>query len=278
LRFKYLIFVIVFSTIGFLIGCDGVDLTGCDCDKEIDDLVDKRGNPDDKEKTIKDGVHTLIYRYHADGYTHTFVWGKNTELCCDESFSTSDNTAPVAIGQSVFTQVNQSIDITLEATDADDDPVSYSVTSNPGHGNLSGSAPELTYRPSADYIGTDRFQFRANDGKRNSNVATIDITITADSGGGGSEPGNAAPVAQNQTVTTKANTDIDITLTATDADNDTLSYEISESPANGAISGTAPDVTYSPDTNFVGPDAFSFKANDGTTDSNDGTVSVTIEE
>jgi hypothetical protein len=260
-----------------LIGCDGVDLTGCDCDKEIEDLIDKRGQPDDKEKTLENGVYTLVYRYFSDGYVHTFKWGKDTERCCDETFSTSGNTAPVAMGQSIFTQVNQSIDITLEATDVDNDPIVYEVISNPSHGNLNGAAPNLTYRPGTDYIGKDRFQFRANDGKENSNIATIDITITADGGGGGSNPGNSAPVAQDQSVTTKENTDVDITLTATDADNDTLTYQITESPDNGSVSGTSSNVTYSPDTNYVGPDAFSFKANDGTSDSNTATVSITIE-
>ena len=277
----FLIFVICLSTIGSMAGCDGVDLTGCDCDKEIDDLIDKRGQPDDKEKTLENGVYTLVYRYFSDGYVHTFKWGKDTERCCDETFSTSGNTAPVAMGQSIFTQVNQSIDITLEATDVDNDPIVYEVINNPSHGTLNGAAPNLTYRPNTDYIGNDRFQFRASDGKENSNIATIDITITADGGGGGgggSNPGNSAPVAQDQSVTTKENTDVDITLTATDADNDTLTYQITESPDNGSVSGTSSNVTYSPDTNYVGPDAFTFKANDGTTDSNSATVSITIEQ
>ncbi|RTZ99497.1 MAG: hypothetical protein DSY89_08275 [Deltaproteobacteria bacterium] len=275
-----LFFAIIFVTLWFLVACDGVDLTGCDCDKEISDLEDSRGKPDEKELKFENGIHTLTYRYYSDGYVHSFVWGKNTERCCDETFSTSGNTAPVALGQSIFTQVNQSITITLEATDAESDPIIYEVINNPTHGNLNGAAPALTYQPHTDFIGKDSFQFRANDGKRDSNVATIDITITASGGGGGGggNPNNSPPVARNQTVSTKVNSDIDIILTATDADNDTLSYRIVNSPANGRISGTPPDITYSPDTDFTGSDEFTFRANDGTTNSNTATISILVEE
>ena len=44
------------------------------------------------------------------------------------------------------------------------------------------------------------------------------------------------------------------------------------------LSGTAPNLTYTPATNFVGADAFTFKANDGTVDSNNATVSITVQE
>ncbi len=270
--------ILLFSTIGFLTGCDGVDLTGCDCDKEIDDLIDHRGQPDEKEQKIENSIHTLIYRYFSDGYVHTFVWGKDTEKCCEETFSTSGNTAPVAMSNSVFTSVNEPVDISLQATDEENDPLSYIVITNPIHGTLSGSAPTLIYRPQTDFIGQDRFQFKANDGKRDSNIATIDITVTEAGSGGGGNQGNTPPVAQNQTVATKVNTDINISLTATDADNDTLTYKIVNSPRHGDVSGTPPNITYSPDTDYTGSDDFSFKANDGTADSNRGRVNITIQE
>ncbi len=44
------------------------------------------------------------------------------------------------------------------------------------------------------------------------------------------------------------------------------------------MTGTAPNLTYNPDTNYVGPDSFTFKANDGTIDSNIATVSITVQD
>ena len=38
-------------------------------------------------------------------------------------------------------------------------------TSDPLHGTLSGTAPNLTYTPDANYHGSDSFLFKANDGE-----------------------------------------------------------------------------------------------------------------
>ncbi len=87
---------------------------------------------------------------------------------------------------------------------------------------------------------------------------------------------NHAPVANNQSVTTAQNTAVGITLTATDADGNPLTFAIVAGPSHGSLSGTAPNVTYTPASNYSGPDSFTFTANDGTADSNVATVSITV--
>jgi hypothetical protein len=94
----------------------------------------------------------------------------------------------------------------------------------------------------------------------------------------GSSASNSAPVANNQAVTTNKNTAKSITLTATDSNNDPLTYTIVASPAHGTVSGTGASRTYTPTTNYVGADSFTFKANDGTADSNTATVSITVQD
>ena len=47
-------------------------------------------------------------------------------------------------------------------------------------------------------------------------------------------------------------------------------------PTKGTLSGTAPNLTYTPNANANGADSFTFKANDGTVDSNIATVSITV--
>jgi hypothetical protein len=89
---------------------------------------------------------------------------------------------------------------------------------------------------------------------------------------------NSPAVANNQAVTVNKNTQKPITLTATDPDNDPLTYTVVTPPENGTLSGTAPNLTYNPNLNHVGSDSFTFKANDGTADSNIATVSITVEE
>jgi hypothetical protein len=79
-------------------------------------------------------------------------------------------------------------------------------------------------------------------------------------------------------VTLNKNTQQSITLTATDPNNDPLTYSIVTPPAHGTLSGTAPNLTYNPALDYVGPDSFTFKANDGTLDSNVATVSITVQQ
>ena len=69
-----------------------------------------------------------------------------------------------------------------QVRDHDSDPA-YTIVTPPDHGTLSGIAPDLVYTPNANYHGSDSFTFTANDGMTASNVATVTITIQADSDG-----------------------------------------------------------------------------------------------
>ena len=84
----------------------------------------------------------------------------------------------VAQGQSVVTDEDQPISITLSASDADGDSLTYTVVSQPSNGVLTGTAPNLTYKSNAGFNGNDSFTFKANDGTTDTKEATIKITIT----------------------------------------------------------------------------------------------------
>ncbi len=90
---------------------------------------------------------------------------------------TQGNRAPVAADQSVTTDQGAPVNITLTATDADNDVLTYAIVAQPTHGTLIGTAPDLVYTPAADYSGADSITFRANDGKDNSNVATVQVSV-----------------------------------------------------------------------------------------------------
>ncbi len=92
------------------------------------------------------------------------------------------NHQPVASPQSVSVLENNSLPITLTGGDADNDPLTFSVATNPSHGSLSGTAPNLVYQPNASYAGPDSFTFIVNDGHTNSTPATVSITVNAPAG------------------------------------------------------------------------------------------------
>ena len=88
---------------------------------------------------------------------------------------------------------------------------------------------------------------------------------------------NDAPVATAQSVNVVINTAKAITLTGTDVEGSALTYTIVTQPTHGALTGTAPSVTYTPTTGYSGADSFTFKVNDGTIDSaTAATVSITV--
>ncbi|WP_190273159.1 Ig-like domain-containing protein [Shewanella sediminis] len=177
------------------------------------------------------------------------------------------NDVTVITDQAVSTGEEVALAITLSGTDADGDALTYSVVSQPSHGVLSGEAPSLTYTPNVDFVGLDSFTFKANDGFVDSDIATVSITVSND---------NDAPVITNQVVSTDEEVTLAITLTGTDADGDTLTYSVISQPSHGVLSGEAPSLTYTPDDDFAGEDSFTYKANDGKLDSNNGTISITV--
>lgn len=176
------------------------------------------------------------------------------------------NDAPTATAASIAVGRNQAKLIHLEGSDVDGDAVTFEVDSNPAHGTLSGNAPDILYTPATGYVGTDAIVFHARDAALSSSAATLSLTVGA----------GAAPVATAQNVSTLEDTTKSITLTATDADGDPITYNVTQQPAHGTLSGTAPNLTYTPAANYNGADVFKFVATDGLLTSNPTNVTINI--
>jgi len=87
---------------------------------------------------------------------------------------------------------------------------------------------------------------------------------------------NKQPKAESISVTTKEDTPVSITLAGSDREGDLLTYSVITKPANGRLTGRAPDLNYLPERDFNGRDSFKFKVSDGKADSSAATVSITI--
>jgi large repetitive protein len=173
----------------------------------------------------------------------------------------------VAADQTVTTDEDAPTPLTLSATDADGSPVTYTILTQPAHGTLSGSGAARTYTPMAEYYGTDSFTYKANDGGVDSNVATVSITVTAI---------NDMPVATGQVLATNEDTATALTLNASDLEGTSLAFTVVSAPAHGTLTGTGAARTYTPAPDYTDPDSFTFKASDGSGESNLATVSITV--
>ena len=230
-------------------------------------------------------LHAGLANYHgSDSFTFTVNDGQATSAAATVSITVSSvNDAPEADDDAYATAEGQTLSVNAPGvldgdTDADGDPLSAVVGTDPAHGTLALEADgSFTYTPSGSFSGQDSFTYQASDGQAESNVATVTITVS---------DVNHAPVAQAQSVTATEDVANTITLAGTDADGDTLSFAIGTGPTHGSLgsigtvgcsSGTcSANVTYTPDANYHGSDSFTFTVNDGQAISTAATVSITV--
>jgi VCBS repeat-containing protein len=189
------------------------------------------------------------------------------------------NQPPIAVNDSYTT--NEDIALTVAApgvlsndTDTDGDPLTAILVSGPAHGSLTLNADgSFAYTPNPDFNGSDNFSYKANDGSADSNVATVTITVN---------PVNDPPIAVNDSYTTNEDTPLTIAAPGvlsndTDADSDPLTALLVSGPAHGSLTLNANgSFTYTPAADFNGSDSFTYKANDGSADSNVAMVTITV--
>jgi len=92
------------------------------------------------------------------------------------------NTPPVAVGDSYVVKKNTAlapaVGVLANDTDSDGDPLTAIKQSDPAHGSLTFHADgSFVYTPTVGYTGPDSFQYQANDGLADSNVATVNILV-----------------------------------------------------------------------------------------------------
>ena len=88
---------------------------------------------------------------------------------------------------------------------------------------------------------------------------------------------NSTPNSFDLYYSTKVNTSLSLELIVVDNNlNDNITYSLVSNPANGTASLSGSTVTYTPSNNYIGTDTFTFKANDGTADSDTKTVSIKV--
>jgi len=180
----------------------------------------------------------------------------------------SINDPPIANAQTLTTNEDTPVNITLEGSDIENDNLTFKLITQPSNGSINGLPPDITYTPKADHFGTDSFTFKTNDGKADSNEAkAIVITIN---------PLNDKPIAIDQNINTEEGQKISINLTGTDVDNDQLTFELKSTPLLGTLSGSKPNFQYTPDSNVYGRDELTYQVFDGQLYSDTAKVTITI--
>jgi uncharacterized repeat protein (TIGR01451 family) len=87
----------------------------------------------------------------------------------------------VAAPQSLETPYGTPIGITLSGRDVSETPLTFAIDEPPLAGDLTGTAPNLTYTPADNFAGQDRLTFTVNNGVSTSRAADVTILVTPSS-------------------------------------------------------------------------------------------------
>ena len=230
-------------------------------------------------------IYTPALNYNGtDSFTYRVINGASTSAATTVTLNIiAINDVPVAVDDNYSTNEDTALTVaTLGVLSNDSDAETAtpslvaSLVTGPAHGTLSFNANgSFNYTPTANYNGPDSFTYKVNDGALDSNIATVNLTISAV---------NDAPVAVGNSYTTNEDTALNIAaagVLANDSDIDTplagLSAVLVSGPTNGVLTLNADgSFSYTPNSNYNGSDSFTYKVNDGALDSNIATVNLSI--
>jgi len=186
--------------------------------------------------------------------------------------------APVATSDSYTTNSNTPLNVAAPGVlqnDSDPNPLPLTavLVSGPTVGSLTLNPDgSFIYSPPLNYVGAASFTYKANNGTLDSNVVTVTIDVQMQ-----------APVAVADSYNAQENQVLNVPATGVlTNDNDpqglSLTAVLVSGPSHGMLN-LNPDGSfdYTPDANYDGPDSFTYKANNGTLDSNTVTVTITVE-
>jgi len=186
----------------------------------------------------------------------------------------SVNRPPTANAQAVTTDEDVAKQITLTGSDPDGGQLSFIIVSHPARGRLSGSAPNLSYTPAANYFGSDTFTFKANDGMADSNVATVSIVVN---------PVNDPPTLTLPVPPTILTEEaINLAIRAFDPDEgQALTITATGAPVNATLAQTAPasaQFRWTPNATQTGAFTINFRVTDNGSPalSDSGSLTITV--
>ncbi|HYG81138.1 MAG TPA: cadherin-like domain-containing protein [Pyrinomonadaceae bacterium] len=216
--------------------------------------------------------------FGADSFTYTISDGNSGADTATVNVSvTAVQDAPVANDDAATVaedSVGNTINVLANDADADGETLAIVSVTQGASGAVENNGTSVSYTPNLDFFGSDSFTYTVTDGNGNFATATVNVTVANV---------NDAPVANDDSYSMNQDTTLNVAAPGVlgndmDADpGDTLSSTVVTFPANGTLAPNADgSFMYTPNPGFTGVDTFTYKADDGTAESNVATVTVTV--
>ncbi len=188
---------------------------------------------------------------------------------CEGGTPNDSNETPVTEDDQGSTVEGGSVTISplLNDNDPNDDELTIASVGSPSNGTATINGYDIVYTPAPGFTGVDSFGYTVCDS--NGACATAIITITVVS-----NDGNNAPFANDDNETVEINEIAAVDVLANDSDPDGDSFYISDygQPTNGTVVQGGTNLLYTPDTDYVGADSFTYEI----CDTEDACVTATV--
>ena len=158
--------------------------------------------------------------------------------------------------------------ITLTATDAEEDVLTFEVTSASSNITASISGTTLSLVPASNWSGSGEITVTVEDPDEAQATETFTLTVNAFN--------DAPELAQIGNLTTPEDTPLNILLSASDVENDTITFSASVNSGNVSTVVAGNQVIFNPEADWFGDAVITIAASDGNggTDSETFTLSV----
>jgi hypothetical protein len=177
----------------------------------------------------------------GDGYADFIV---GTASAGARVYHGGPNPSPVARSSSLSVNSGDTVEVSFQAYDPSDDPLTYSIPSKPSEGrlyNLNQDEESVEYRAPEDYSGPDHFIYEVEDPYGGTDVAAVNITV---------EPTNQPPEFVEPTpsdeVSTRVGREVAFTVAAEDPDDVALSYTASNLPDGASFDRRSREFRWTP--------------------------------
>ena len=199
-----------------------------------------------------------------DSVTITVASVNDAPDAVNDSLTLAEDAAPTTVTVLANDTVVPDIGETLSIT-------SVGAASN---GTVTHNGTAITYRPAANFHGSDSFSYTVSDGNGGVDTATVTVTVTSV---------NDAPTATDDSFTVLQNSG---PTAVSVLSNDSAAPDLGETltivsviqPANGTVvvTGGGTGLTYAPVTGFTGTDPFTYTVSDGNGGTDTATVTATV--